>query len=423
MKTIIMAGGMGTRISSVASDVPKPMIPVWGKPILEYQLECLRDQGLKDIILSTGHLGHIIKAYFGDGGRFGVTISYFHEDEPLGTAGALIALKETLTEDFLLINGDMIFDMDMSRIIKTHKKNGALATLATHPNSHPYDSALIVADRDSRIIGWLNKEDERTIYKNRVNAGIHVLSPKILEPFSEVKKTDLDKDVLKPLVLSGKLFAYDTPEYIRDMGTSERYRAVCRDVATGKVAVKNLRRKQKAVFLDRDGVINVYKEFLTRWEDMELLAGAAEAIARINESGYLVIVITNQPVIARGGCTWEELAQIHNAMETLLGKAGSYVDDIFICPHHPDRGFPGERPEYKIDCDCRKPKPGLILMAAEKYNIDLSQSYMVGDSTSDVQAGFAAGCTPIYINENEDCKVARRYKSLYAFTAEAFHKK
>ena len=302
-----------------------------------------------------------------------------------------------------------------------HRENEALATLATHPNSHPYDSALIVADRDGKIVSWLNKEDERSIYKNRVNAGIHVLSPRILDSFSEVKKIDLDREVLKPLVVSGKLFAYDTPEYIKDMGTPQRYRAVCRDVASGKVGAKSLRKKQKAVFLDRDGVINIHKGFISSAAQMELLPNAAKAIAAINESEYLAIVITNQPVIARGDCSWEELEQIHNAMETLLGREGAYVDDIFVCPHHPDKGFLGERPEYKFDCDCRKPKPGLILQAAAKYNIDLSKSYMVGDGLTDIQAGIAAGCTPVYVGKNAVCPNAQRYESLYAFSTETFH--
>ncbi len=207
--------------------------------------------------------------------------------------------------------------------------------------------------------------------------------------------------MLKPLIPSGTVYAYDTPEYIHDMGTPERYAAVCADVEGGKAAAKSLRQKQKAVFLDRDGTINVYKGYITRWEDMELIPGAAEAIRTINACGYLAIVVTNQPVIARGDCTWEEMDSINNAMETLLGAEGAYLDDIFICPHHPDKGFEGERPEYKIECSCRKPKPGLLLRAAEKYNIDLKQSYMIGDEIRDVDAGIEAGCTAVYIGDRD----------------------
>lgn len=392
MKTVIMAGGKGTRISSVAADIPKPMIQVNGRPVLEYQIECLVRQGFRDIILSVGHLGQVIIDHFGDGSRFGARITYCREQTPLGSGGALTMLRERLTDDFLLINGDIIFDVDLRRLAAFHRAHGGLVTLTTHPNSHPYDSALIVADRDGRVTRWLHKEDPRTVYRNRVNAGIHVLSGSVLAPFEAARPLDLDRELLKPLAAQGQVYAYDTPEYIHDMGTPERYRQVCEDVARGRVQAKNLARPQRAVFLDRDGTLNVYKGFIRRAEDIELLPGAAEAVRRINASGYLAVVVTNQPVIARGECTWEELERIHNTLETLLGKEGAYLDAIYVCPHHPDRGFEGERPEYKIVCDCRKPKPGLLLKAAKDYNIDLSASYMVGDGQNDIGAGQAAGC-------------------------------
>jgi D,D-heptose 1,7-bisphosphate phosphatase len=212
------------------------------------------------------------------------------------------------------------------------------------------------------------------------------------------KTIDLDREILKPLVDEGHIFAYHTPEYIKDAGTPERYRLVSEDIERGLVSRKNLSVKQRAVFLDRDGTINRLNGFVTGPEEFTLLEGAAEAIGHINKLGYLAIVITNQPVIARGEASLEDLEMIHNKMESELGKAGSYIDDIFFCPHHPDKGFPGERPEYKIDCGCRKPKPGLILKAAGKYNIDLSQSYMVGDDMRDVNAGLAAGCKPVLLS-------------------------
>lgn len=416
MKAVISAGGKGTRISSVTSTIPKPMISVCGKPVLERQVECLRQQGFRDYIFTVGHLGEQIQEYFGDGSRFGVSIEYYFETEPLGTAGALVALKDRLTEDFLLVNGDLIFDVDIGRMIRFHEQRNAAATLLTHPNSHPYDGAVIEADREHRVIRWLNKEDERGLYENRVNSGIHILSPRLFEPFQEVKKLDLDREILKPRIPAGDLFAYDSPEYIHDMGTPERYRQVCEAVENGIPARRNLSHHQKAVFLDRDGTINVYKGFVTSWEQIELLPGAAEAIARINQSGYLAIVVTNQPVIARGECTWEELGDIHRIMQMKLGERGAYVDDIFVCPHHPDRGFAGERLKYKIDCECRKPKPGLLLEAAKKYNIDLRASYMVGDSEIDIAAGEAAGCRSFRIGEDG------QFESLLAFTDALFSK-
>lgn len=410
MKTVIMAGGRGTRISSVASDIPKPMICIQGKPVLEHEIECLRNQGFTDIIITVSHLGHIIMDYFGDGSKcspvtnqpFGVKIEYFFEKEPLGNAGALFRLKDKLTDDFLLLNADAIFDVDFNRFVAVHKQKGGLATLFTHPNSHPYDSGLIFADESGAVMQWLTKEDERpAYYRNRVNAGLHVLSPQLLEVEVTTPKVDLDRQLLKPLAGTGKMFVYDSPEYVKDMGTPDRYEAVSRDFAEGKVQARNLRNKQKAVFLDRDGTLNRYVGFLRNIEEFELLPDVAEAVGRINSSRYLAIVVTNQPVIARGEVTVRELEMIHNKMETLLGKEGVYVDAIYYCPHHPHRGYEGEVEALKINCECRKPKPGMLLQAAEDFNIDLSKSWMIGDGENDVKAGKAAGCMTAFLGTDD----------------------
>ena len=410
MKAVIMAGGRGTRIDSIANDIPKPMIKINGKPVLEHELECLRDQGFTDIILTVGHLGNIIMDYFGDGsgissvtGRsFGVKIEYYFEKEPLGNAGALYRIKEKLSEDFLLLNADVMFDVDFNRFAAFHKEKGGLATLFTHPNSHPYDSGLIIADEKGAVQQWLAKEEKRPeYYRNRVNAGLHVISPKVLETSIGTPKVDLDRQILKPLAGTGKLFCYDSPEYVKDMGTPDRYEAVCKDYCEGRVHVRNLKEKQKAVFLDRDGTINQYAGFLRNIDDFELVPRAADAIRSINTSGYLAIVVTNQPVIARGEASIDDLEEIHNKMETLLGKEGAYLDAVYYCPHHPHKGYEGERPEYKIECDCRKPKPGMLLQAAKDFNIDLSRSWMIGDGESDVKAGRGAGCRTALIGEGE----------------------
>jgi mannose-1-phosphate guanylyltransferase/phosphomannomutase len=421
MKTVIMAGGRGTRIASVANDVPKPMINICGKPILEHQIDNLKACGLTDIILVIGYLGEKIKDYFGDGSRFGVCIEYFIEDHPLGTAGALFKMPQ-LTEDFLLLCGDVIIDVDFNRFIAFHKEKKAWASLVAHPNGHPYDSSLLVTEIEApkiaggmpvdthRVICWMAKEDERLYYKNRVNAGIELISPELLKETMKnfvprhpetPDKIDLDRDVLKTNIGSGRIYAYDTPEYVKDMGTPDRFFEAENDIKTGKVHAHNLKNRQKAIFLDRDGTINKMVGFITKPEQFELLPGVAKAIKAINKSGYLAIVITNQPVIARGDCTFEQLQTIHSKMETELGKEGAFVDAIYVCPHHTDKGFSGERPEYKCDCDCRKPKPGLLLQAAKDFNIDLSQSYMIGDSDRDVEAGENAGVKEaIKVREN-----------------------
>ena len=261
---------------------------------------------------------------------------------------------------------------------------------------------------------WLNKEEERQgYYRNLVNAGLHILSKDILngsgidgalvgKPDENGKpyRIDLDRDILKPLAGKHILFAYESSEYVKDMGTPERYRQVCLDVRKGIVAAKNLKNRQKAVFMDRDDTIIKDVGFLSDIDKLELLSGAAEAIKRINGLGYLAIVVTNQPVIARGELSVKGLEEIHNKLETLLGAEGAYLDGIYYCPHHPDAGYEGEIKELKIACDCRKPRPGMLLKAAKEHNIDLSASVMVGDKDKDVMAGKAAGTKTVLISKN-----------------------
>ena len=399
-----MAGGRGTRISELFPDIPKPLIPINNTPVLEREIISLRDQGFKDIILTIGYMADKIQDYFGNGKKWGVKIDYFVEDKPLGNAGALFSLD--LKEDFLLLNADAVFDVNFNRMVEFHKKHGGLVTLFTHPNSHPYDSGLIIAGENGEVEKWLAKEDERPLYyKNRVNAGLHVISPKALElsgikkeDIGDGRKVDLDRQILKPLCGTGKMFCYDSPEYVKDMGTPERFGAVEEDYRRGVVSAKNLKNKQKAIFLDRDGTINKYVGFLRKEEEFELLPGVAEAVKKINQSGYLAIVVTNQPVIARGEVTFEGLETIHNKMETLFGLEGAYLDGMYLCPHHPHKGYDGEVKELKIECDCRKPKPGMLLKAAEDFNIDLGESFMVGDGENDIKAGKAAGCKTVLLN-------------------------
>ena len=402
MKVVIMAGGRGTRISELFPDIPKPMIPVCGILVLEREISSLKEQGFTDIILTVGYKAESIMQHFGDGRKYGVQIEYFVEKEPLGNAGALFRIKDKLTEDFLLLNADAMFNVDFNRFVKFHKAHNGLVTLFTHPNNHPYDSGLIVANKEKKVEQWLTKEDKRPkYYQNRVNAGLHVINPEALDLKVTTDKVDLDRQVLKPLCSSGKIYCYDSPEYVKDMGTPERYETVCKDFENGTVEARNLKNKQKAIFLDRDGTINKYVGFLRNIEQFELLSGVSEAIRKINQSGYLAVVVTNQPVIARGEVTYTELQEIHNKMETILGKDGAYLDGIYFCPHHPDKGFKGEVKELKINCNCRKPNPGLLLQAASDFNINLEQSWMIGDGKNDIQAGKNAGCKTVLIGDDE----------------------
>ena len=410
-----MAGGKGTRISQLFPDIPKPLIEIKDKdgmsrPVLERELISLRDQGFTDVLLTVSYMHEKIENHFGDGSSLGMNITYFVEEAPLGNAGALFKIRDWLgDEPFLLLNADAVFDVDFRRMADYHANKGGLVTLFTHPNSHPYDSGIVIADEDGEVIKWLTKEDARPeYYKNRVNAGLHVIDPKALDmsgidsdKIGPDYKVDLDRMILKPLCGTGKMYCYDSPEYVKDMGTPERFAQVSSDFASGVVEAKNLSHRQKAIFLDRDGTLNKYVGFLRDINEFELLDGVTDAVKEINASGYLAVVVTNQPVIARGEVTVPELNEIHNKLETLLGNDGAYIDGLYYCPHHPDKGFEGEIPELKFECGCRKPKPGMLIKASEDLNIDLKASWMIGDGRNDVEAGRNAGCRTVYIGTDD----------------------
>lgn len=418
MMAVILAGGLGTRLKEyTGEEVPKPMVKINEEPILLYQLKNLKKYGINEIIMVIGYMGSKIKDYFGDGTKFGVTIKYFEETKPLGTAGALYYLGNLLTEQFIVVYGDIIFDMDFDRFTSFHSEKGAACSMVIHPNNHPFDSDVIVLDNDNRVTEILGKNQDRDFYyHNCVIAGVFLLNKSVLKYIKKDQRQDLEKDVVMELLPTKKVFGYRTTEYLKDMGTPERYLLVQEHISKGIVAHGNLSNRQKAVFLDRDGTINKYCGLVSKPEELEILEEAYTAIKLLNNSEYLCIVITNQPVVARNLCTIDDLDNIHKKLEYELGVRGVYIDDLYYCPHHPDKGYPEENKLYKVECECRKPKTGLLQKAAEKYNIDLSASYFIGDTTVDVQTGKNSGMKTILLASGEGGKDAK-YEALPEYLA------
>lgn len=417
MICVFLVGGKGTRIAADYPGIAKAMIPLFGKPILQHEIEALKTCGITEYVLVTGHCHDSIERYFGDGSQFGVHIQYHRETVPLGTAGSLFELG--LKDDFLLCAGDLLFQISVSGMLHYHKEKNALATVFAHPSSHPFDSTLIHTDTNGTIMRYFRANSTTRSFRNLCSAGIYILSPALLDEFSSIfsgKPCDTDKDLLQAAIPTGRVFAYKSCEFVRDVGTPDRLSSIAEN-RKAFLRHQTSAGKHKAVFVDRDGTLNQYRGYITDANEIELTDGAAEAVNLLHKLGYLVILITNQPVVARGECTEEEVEAINGRVEYLLGEKNVFLDDVLWCPHHPDKGYDGENEAYKIDCSCRKPKPGLILQAAERYGIDLSASFMVGDAPSDVMCAINAGCTPVWI-ENERCRVDEtcvKVKSLLDF--------
>jgi D-glycero-D-manno-heptose 1,7-bisphosphate phosphatase len=319
------------------------------------------------------------------------------EDEPRGTGGALYDIRKRLGSRFLIFYADVYVDINLRNFISKFMGNGVLVT---HPNDHPYDSDLVEIDATGKILSFF-RVTPNSIYKNLVNAALYYLSADIFsfDVWEKVDVYDLGRDVFPLLVGATDLYSYSTVEYLKDIGTPERLKKVNDDLGFGFIKSRS-GSPRKAIFLDRDGVINKLNGYITSVNQIEIDTSVFEAVRLINQSSYLCIIVTNQPVVARGDISQDELHHIHNHIETQFGNNNCFFDDIIYCPHHTESGFEGEIVDLKFNCSCRKPAPGMLYYMGMKYSLELDQCFMIGDSDVDLIAAKRAGVVPIKIDSN-----------------------
>ena len=426
MKVIILAGGKGTRMGSLTESIPKPMVLLAGKPVLEHQINFLKSFGLTDVFMLLGHKGEIIKKYFKEGKEWGVKIKYFFDPKPLGTAGSLKEIEKFISEPFLLFYGDTMIDIDLRQFISFYNKKQSIASLVVHPNDHPKDSDLLDIDSENYVTSFFPKPHESVSYlRNLVNAALYILNPDIFDFIDKGVFSDFGKEIFPKVLRRRKLIsAYNTTEYIKDIGTPERLLEVEKDFLSGKVHRLNKINKQKAIFLDRDGVINRESDRIDNIEKFNLLPQVMESVKKINESDFLNVVVTNQPIVAKGFISEKKLLEIHNYMETQFGLGGAYFNRIYYCPHHPERGHKGEKKEYKILCNCRKPGTEMIEHAIKDMNIDPRESFIIGDRTVDIMTGINSKMETILLRQGYagkdkkyDCQPDFIFNDLYEATS------
>lgn len=405
MQAVILAGGKGTRLNELTKNLPKPLVKVGGIPIIEHQLRLLKKHDIREVIVTTNFEYGKLQEFLKDGSQWGMKIKVIVEKMAMGTAGYFPELTSVLQEQFLILYGDVMMDLDLQRLIQFHEENEAEACLVVHPNDHPYDSDLVKTDAKNRVLAFLRKPHaDDLIYQNLVNAGLYLFRRSLINEIPKQVASDFGRDIFPKLVQHRRVFAYRTSEYLKDMGTPKRLQQVETDLKAGVIATKNLTQKQRAIFLDRDGVLNIDKGLIHRKEDLVLYDFTINAIKKINSSPYLTIVVTNQSVVARNLCTIEELEDIHRKLDTELGVEGAKLDALYYCPYHPDKGYPEENPVYKKEHSWRKPNPGMLLQASEDFNIDLGKSYLIGDRSSDIEAGKRAGVTSIGVLTGDGLK-------------------
>jgi histidinol-phosphate phosphatase family protein len=402
-QVVILAGGQGTRLRERLGSLPKPLIEICKKPLLERQIVLAKKYGFNNVLILVNYQSQKIVEFCNSQDNWGLSIQCINDgDKPLGTAGAVLSIKDFLEDEFLVMYGDTMLEVDLDRFVQFHKRDSrAAATLFLHPNDHPFDSDLVQVDVAGNITDFFPYPHPENCYlPNLVNAALYCIRKDALKfwDISTAEQIDFGKNLFPMMLQKGLLLkGYNSPEYIKDCGTPKRVDNVCEDLMSGKIGRSALSNLQKAIFIDRDGTLNKDVQHLKTVSEFELFPRVESAIRKINKSEYKACVITNQPVIARGECAERDLRNIHNKMETQLGKSGAYLDRLYYCPHHPDQGYPGEVVMLKILCTCRKPKAGMIERAVSDLNLDLSHSWMVGDTTTDMELAKRVGLKSVLV--------------------------
>lgn len=241
MKGIIMAGGEGSRLRPLTCDLPKPMVPIMNRPVMTYSIELLNRHNIDNIGVTLQYLPHIIQNYYGKGEEYGVSLEYFIEDKPLGTAGSVKNGEHFLDETFIVISGDALTDIDLSRAIEFHRKKGAMVTLILKKVEIPLEYGVVITDRGGSVTRFLEKPNWGEVFSDTVNTGIYILEPEVLDYMEPGKKFDFSRDLF-PMLLEDRqpIYGYITDEYWCDIGSPKSYIDAHFDMLTGRVKGINM---------------------------------------------------------------------------------------------------------------------------------------------------------------------------------------
>ncbi len=396
-QAVILAGGMGTRLRPITDTIPKPMVLINGRPFLLYLIELLKENGIEEVLLLLGYKHENITEYFGDGSKFGVRIKYSIgavEDE---TGTRLRNAKDLLQDEFLLMYCDNYWPLRLEKLYKFHKRHGTPATVTIYTNKHNITKNNIVVEAE----GFVALYDKTRTAKNPsgVEIGFFILNKRVLN-YAPKSDFSFEKEIFPKLIAKRELAGYLTDQRYYSIGSVDRLPLTAEFLSDKKV-----------VLLDRDGVINKKPpkaDYVKTWDEFEFLPWAIEAIKLLNDNGFQVYVITNQPGIARGVMSKKDLDDINANIEKELKKSGARVHGIYQCLHGWDDG-----------CDCRKPRPGLLYQAAFEHNFDLTKAVFIGDDERDLQTGEAAVCPTILVGPKQD--LLRIVKDIIKTQSNSFH--
>ncbi len=379
-QAVILAGGRGTRLEPFTETNPKPMYVVSGKPFLEYLILQVKSFGIKDILLLVGWCSEKITDYFGDGSKWGVHIEYSTLPVENETGARLNKAYEEgkIKEEFLLMYCDNYCPINFIKLVREYRQKDSLIQLTVYKNADGYTKNNISLTEDN----CLEVYDKTRTAPNLsvVDIGYAIINRSVLDKYLIKENFNFEKLVYPQIVEAKKMNATVVESRYYSVGNWERMELT-----------KEFFNGQKYIFLDRDGTMNTrppQADYVKKPEEFVWLPGAKEAILKLNKNGYRIILVSNQPGLARGALTETDLNNIHKKMNDDLAQIGAEIFAIYYCPHNWDEG-----------CECRKPKPGMFFKAQKDYSIDLTKCWMIGDDERDMHAGGDAGCKCIYVSE------------------------
>ncbi len=376
-QAVILAGGQGTRLRPLTDTKPKPMIEFHGKPFLEYLIEMIRDQGFDRILLLLGYLSEVIQNYFGNGSKWGISIEYSVSAVENDTGQRLKLAQPLIDPIFLLMYCDNYWPMRFDAMWRQFLASDPLAQITVYRNADKYTQNNLSVNSQGSVVVY--DKSRTTANLSGVDIGFVILKNSVIDLLSD-ENVSFEAVAYPKLVEKQQLQAYITEHRYYSIGSHQRLHLTEEFLA-----------RYPTILLDRDGVINKKMpraNYVVSWAEWEWLPGVKIALRLLNKAGYRVIVVTNQPGIARGAMTEAQLNEIHQRMKAEVQLAGGNIHAVYYCPHNWDEG-----------CECRKPKPGMLFQAQRDFSLDLSHTYFIGDDERDGLAAEAAGCPWLFASE------------------------
>lgn len=394
---LILAGGRGTR--SADPGTPKVCVPIGRKPLLQHHFDLLSQSEIRKVIVAAGVMADQVVECLARIDKYAIDIEVVIDSKPTGTMNAIrnsvTSAFAVESDELLVISGDVLTSFDINGFSRKWKDSRKPVAVVTHPSTHPGDSDSVFQTYNGRVYA-APKGSRHSFVPNMSSTGVFAVRRQALLNSGDC--IDFGADLVPMAANRDQLFAHISSHYFKDTGTPSRLVSARIDYSSGVFHRRGSLEPRRAIFLDRDGVINPDSLSTAGPANYDLEDGVAEAIARANQLGVPVFVVTNQPAIAKGFITESEHEATRAKMDQLLAEAGAFVDDYEYCPHHPERGFIGEIRSLKVVCECRKPSTGLIDRLSLRHNIDVGKSILIGDSWREKELARRAGCQFLYVS-------------------------